>query len=63
MLWSDKKTMKDAGGIIPFPKERKEGWHNNMVYTTDSENFYCLVYNNEENPVGEVSFHRYDGKK
>ncbi|MBU5437145.1 GNAT family N-acetyltransferase [Tissierella sp. MSJ-40] len=31
-----------------------------MVQPTDGKNFYCLVYSLEDEPVGEVSFHRYN---
>ncbi|WP_427339829.1 GNAT family N-acetyltransferase [Caloranaerobacter sp. DY30410] len=59
-LWSDENTMKDVGGVVSFPKERRKDWYKKMVKPTDGKNFYCLIYNFENQPVGEVSFHRYD---
>lgn len=61
-LWADEKTMADVGGSIVFSDSRKPGWYKKMVDPTDGENFYCLIYDYEDNPVGEVSFHRYDEK-
>lgn len=34
-----------------------------MVKPGDGKNFYCLIYTKENEPVGEVSFHRFDEKK
>lgn len=59
-LWADYETMKDAGGIFNFPKEKWELFYKKMVSPADGKNFYCLVYNKEDLPVGEVSFHGYD---
>lgn len=60
LLWADEDTMKDVGGAIQFPEERRKGWYSKMVYPADGRNFYCLIYNMEDIPVGEVSFHRYN---
>ncbi len=59
-LWGDRETMKDIGGIFNFPKEKWSNFYKKMVYPTDGKNFYCLIYNTENEPVGEVSFHGYD---
>jgi 8-oxo-dGTP pyrophosphatase MutT (NUDIX family)/RimJ/RimL family protein N-acetyltransferase len=58
-LWNDEETMKDVGGTIPFPEHRREAWFKKMVYPTDGNNFYCLIYTLDNVPVGEVSFHRF----
>ncbi|MCB2310459.1 GNAT family N-acetyltransferase [Clostridium tagluense] len=34
-----------------------------MVDPSDGKNFYCLIYNNDDIPVGEVSFHRFDAEE
>jgi len=62
-LWSDEKTMKDVGGVIFFPKEKREAWYRKMVDPSDGKNFYCLIYTLDDVPVGEVSFHRFDSEK
>ena len=62
-LWSDEETMKDVGGVIFFPKEKREAWYIKMVDPSDGKNFYCLIYTLDDVPVGEVSFHRFDSEK
>jgi RimJ/RimL family protein N-acetyltransferase len=62
-LWWDEETMRDVGGVIPFPLERREAWYRKMVNPTDGKNFYCLIYNFDDIPVGEVSFHRFDERE
>lgn len=59
-LWTDEETMRDVGGTIAFPEEKRGNWYRRMVQPGDGKNFYCLIYNHENNPVGEVSFHGYD---
>lgn len=59
-LWSDKETMKDVGGTVTLPEQRKKDWYAKMVKPTDGKNFYCLIYNKQNKPVGEVSFHRFN---
>jgi 8-oxo-dGTP pyrophosphatase MutT (NUDIX family)/RimJ/RimL family protein N-acetyltransferase len=59
-LWADEETMVEVGGCIAFPMERRNDWYKRMVDPTDSRNFYCLIYTNDNVPVGEVSFHRFD---
>jgi RimJ/RimL family protein N-acetyltransferase len=59
-LWSDKGTMKDVGGTVTLPKERRREWYAKMVRPSDGKNFYCLIYTKQNKPVGEVSFHRFN---
>lgn len=59
-LWSDKETMKDIGGVFNFPESKWEMFYKKMVHPSDGNNFYCLVYKNDNEPIGEVSFHGYD---
>lgn len=59
-LWADRDTMKDIGGVFDFSENKWEMFYKKMVLPTDGNNFYCLIYNNEDKPVGEVSFHGYD---
>lgn len=59
-LWNDQETMRDVGGVVPFPENKREAWFERMVYPTDGKNFYCLIYSLHNVPVGEVSFHRFD---
>lgn len=59
-LWWDRETMKEIGGIFSFPESKWEMFYKKMIYPTDGKNFYCLVYKNNGEAVGEVSFHGYD---
>jgi 8-oxo-dGTP pyrophosphatase MutT (NUDIX family)/RimJ/RimL family protein N-acetyltransferase len=59
-LWNDEETMRDVGGTILFPEDKRDAWFKRMVYPTDEKNFYCLIYTLDNVPVGEVSFHRFD---
>lgn len=59
-LWADKETMQDIGGVFNFPESKWSMFYKKMIYPTDGKNFYCLVYTNADEAVGEVSFHGYD---
>lgn len=55
-LWSDEATMKEVGGTVVFKKERYQDWYQRMINPGDGKNHYCLIYNNQNKVVGEVSF-------
>lgn len=59
-LWASEETMKDIGGVYNFTENKWDSFYKKMVYPTDRKNFYCLIYNLKDEPVGEVSFHGYD---
>lgn len=59
-LWGNKKNMGDFGEVYSFPKEKWEMFYKKMVNPTDGKNFYCLIYNLNDKPIGEVSFHGYN---
>ncbi|GFP76878.1 GNAT family N-acetyltransferase [Clostridium fungisolvens] len=59
-LWCDYETMKDVGGVFAFQEDKWGNFYKKMVMPTDGKNFYCLIFNKEDIPVGEVSFHGYD---
>ncbi len=59
-LWADYETMKDVGGNIVFEQSRWNSWYEKMIEPGDGKNFYCLIFNRNNKPVGEVSFHRYN---
>lgn len=61
-LWSDEETTGELGGPFSLTAEKAKTWYPKMVNPTDGKNFYCLIFNNHNEPVGEVSFHRYDTK-
>ena len=59
-LWGNINNMNNVGGVYKFPKEKWAMFYKKMVYPTDKKNFYCLVYNHNNEAVGEVSFHGYN---
>ena len=59
-LWGNINNMNNVGKIYDFPKEKWQMFYKTMVYPTDKKNFYCLIYNYENETVGEVSFHGYN---
>ncbi len=59
-LWADKRNMDDLGEGYFFPKDKWDMFYKKMINPTDGKNFYCLVYDLNENPIGEVSFHGYN---
>lgn len=59
-LWSDKDTTSEIGGPYYLSEEKALSWFHKMVEPTDGKNFYCLIFNKNNEPVGEVSFHRFD---
>lgn len=59
-LWADELTTKEIGGPFILNDEDKEKFYNKMVNSPDNTAFYCVIYNLKDEPVGEVSFSRYD---
>lgn len=59
-FWSDRKNMGEFGKEYYFPRTKWESFYEKMVYPSDGKNFYCLVYTNDNKPIGEVSFHGYN---
>ena len=63
-LWSDEETMKDVGGVHIIDDEKAKSWFDRICGEVgEKTNFYCIIYNLNNEPVGEVSFHRYDEVK
>ena len=62
-LWADAKTMKEVGGPIHLTDEQAKAWYEKMFGDEGQKtNLFCLIYDLEGDPIGEVSFHRYDEK-
>lgn len=59
-LWGDMDSMTDVGKTVSFPSYKWDGFYKKMVNPTDGRNLYCLVFDYNDNPVGEASFHGYD---
>lgn len=58
-LWSDLDTMAVVGGPIQLTDERASHWYARMVDPGRPTDCYCLIFNEENRPVGEISFHRW----
>ena len=58
-LWADPETMAPAGGVHHLPETRAQTWFASMVDPGNSTNCYCLIFSQEDIPVGEISFHRW----
>ena len=63
VLWGDLETMAAVGGPIEFPEPKAKEWFHRVVEPGDTSNCYCLILDQEDVPVGEISFHRWDAKQ
>ncbi len=59
LLWRDEQTMQPVGGPVRLSKEKLESWYKRMVEPGSPKDRYYLIFENDR-PVGEASFHRYD---
>ncbi|MCK4261212.1 MAG: GNAT family N-acetyltransferase [Halanaerobiales bacterium] len=58
-LWADEETMKEVGGPIILSDKEGGKWYSRMVFPGSSTDFYCLIFDLNDQPLGEVSFHQY----
>ena len=59
-LWADPMTMAEVGGPIHLSEEQAQKWYARMITPGSEKNGYFLIFNQNDQPVGEISFHRYD---
>lgn len=59
-LWGDPETMAAVGGPIDFPEPRAGEWFAEMVDPGGPSNCYCLILDRDDEPIGEISFHKWD---
>lgn len=59
-LWSDTDSMQEFGGTFHLTDDKWKLFYKKMVSPTDGRNCYTLVYNYDNQPIGEASFHAYD---
>ncbi len=59
-LWGDPETMKPVGGPINLTEDEARDWFVGMVDPGRQTDCYCLIFNEENRAVGEISFHRLD---
>lgn len=61
-LWLDEKTMKEVGGSINLSDEQADKWYKKVVSPGSETDYYCLIFDLNNLPVGEVSFHKYNAE-
>lgn len=59
-LWADPETMAPVGGTVDLPEPKAREWFSRMVDPGSPANCYCLIFNQEHMPVGEISFHQWN---
>jgi RimJ/RimL family protein N-acetyltransferase len=59
-LWGDPETMEPVGGPQYMNEDQAEEWFDKMVDPGNPENYYRLIINDQDEPVGEISFHHFD---
>jgi RimJ/RimL family protein N-acetyltransferase len=59
-LWADPETMSPVGGPVTLSDEETRQWFARMVDPGSPIDFYCLILDERNQPVGEISFHRLD---
>ncbi len=57
-LWSDVETMKPVGGPICLSDDQARHWFGKMINPGSPTDCYRLIFNDQNEPVGEISFHR-----
>lgn len=59
-LWADPETMAPVGGPIILEDFEALEWYTRMISPGSMGDHYRLIFDQENTPVGEVSFHRLD---
>ena len=59
-LWGDPETMASVGGPVDFPVTKAREWFARMVEPGGPSRCYCLILDQDDIPVGEISFHQWD---
>jgi RimJ/RimL family protein N-acetyltransferase len=59
-LWSDPETMEPVGGPVQMTEDQAQSWYARKVEPGSPADCYRLIINEDNQPVGEVSFHHLD---
>lgn len=59
-LWADEETMAAIGGPVEMTEAQMTRWFQRMVRPGRGTDCFLLIYNESNQPIGEVSFHRLD---
>lgn len=61
-LWNDAETMKPVGGSVELNDEGAKDWYARWIAPGRPTAYYYLIFDDSDNPVGEISFHDLDNK-
>jgi RimJ/RimL family protein N-acetyltransferase len=59
-LWSDPSTMAPVGGPVHLSDTEAHRWFERMIHPGDPSNCYYLIQNENDQPIGEISYHHFD---
>ncbi len=59
-LWSDPETMEPVGGPIQLSEEEARRWFEEKIDPGSQRDCYQLILDQENHPVGEISYHHLD---
>ena len=59
-LWADPATMEAVGGHWPLPTEKFDRWYAYVVDPGSPGGCYCLIFREDDIPVGEVNFFQWN---
>jgi RimJ/RimL family protein N-acetyltransferase len=59
-LWSDPGTMQPVGGSIQLTEEEARRWFEERIDPGSQRDSYRLILDQENRPVGEISYHHLD---
>lgn len=59
-LWGDPETMAPVGGPVVLDDQQARAWFARMVSPGSPGDCYRLIIDQAGDPVGEISFHRFD---
>jgi RimJ/RimL family protein N-acetyltransferase len=62
-LWSDPETMQPVGGPVLLSDNQARRWFAKMIDPGNPTDCYRLIVNEENRPIGEISFHRLDSNR
>jgi RimJ/RimL family protein N-acetyltransferase len=60
LLWGDPETMRPVGGPHYMDEDQAKAWFERMVDPGNPENCFRLIFTDQDEPVGEISYHRFD---
>ncbi|MBU0494655.1 MAG: GNAT family N-acetyltransferase [Chloroflexi bacterium] len=59
-LWADEETMRPVGGPVLLDDEQAREWFARVVDPGSPTVCYCLILDEFDRPIGEISYHHLD---